>query len=52
LGLAIARKVAEENGGALTARSQVGAGTTFTFRLPIVDAPENPLFGNSDVVEL
>ncbi len=52
LGLAIARKVAEENGGALTARSQVGAGTTFTFRLPIVDAPENPLFSNSDVVEL
>ena len=39
LGLAVAQKVAEENGGTLTARSVVGQGTVFAFRLPIVQSP-------------
>ena len=34
LGLAIARAVAEAHGGALTAASTVGEGSTFTLRLP------------------
>ncbi|MBN1866221.1 GAF domain-containing protein [Candidatus Sumerlaeota bacterium] len=38
LGLAVAQKVAEENGGSLTAQSVVGRGTTFTFRLPIIES--------------
>lgn len=48
LGLAIAQKVAEENGGSLTLESEMGKGTQFTFRIPVVlslDAvakPEGP----------
>ena len=36
LGLAIARHVAEAHGGALTVRSTVGQGTTFTVTLPVL----------------
>jgi two-component system sensor histidine kinase BaeS len=35
LGLAIARQLVEAHGGALTATSQVGVGSTFTARLPL-----------------
>jgi signal transduction histidine kinase len=35
IGLAIARKVAENHGGALTAQSQVGQGSVFTVWLPV-----------------
>ncbi|GAB3510445.1 hypothetical protein GCM10027341_48790 [Spirosoma knui] len=35
IGLAICRKVAENHGGAITARSEVGKGSTFTAYLPV-----------------
>src|SRR5207302_7345593 len=34
LGLALSQEIAQEHGGQLTCESQVGAGTTFTLRLP------------------
>jgi signal transduction histidine kinase len=34
LGLAISRQIVEEMGGVITVRSEVGAGTTFTVKLP------------------
>lgn len=40
LGLAIAKGIAEAHGGALTARSEVGRGTEFSFTLPIATATE------------
>lgn len=42
LGLSIARRLAELLGGALTAESELGAGSTFRLRLPLVetDAPQ------------
>jgi len=39
LGLAVAKKVAEENGGTLAVRSVMGEGTTFTLSLPVVESP-------------
>ncbi len=39
LGLAISRRVASALGGALTVRSVVGQGSTFTLRLPAAPAP-------------
>ncbi|MCX6050570.1 MAG: PAS domain S-box protein [Chloroflexi bacterium] len=42
LGLAIAKKAVERQGGALTVESQVGVGTMFTVRIPLVfDDEEN-----------
>jgi len=35
LGLAVSRRIAESHGGALTVRSETGAGAEFTLRLPI-----------------
>jgi signal transduction histidine kinase len=35
LGLAIARKLVEDHGGRIEARSEVGRGSTFTVRLPL-----------------
>jgi signal transduction histidine kinase len=35
LGLFIARSIAEGHGGTLDVQSEVGAGATFTFRLPL-----------------
>lgn len=35
LGLAISRRLVEAQGGTMTAQSEVGAGSTFTFTLPI-----------------
>lgn len=36
LGLAIARRLVEAHGGSITARSEPGAGATFSFTLPLV----------------
>ena len=41
LGLAIAKGIAEAHGGALTVSSEVGQGTTFSFSLPVVVAPDH-----------
>ena len=41
LGLAIVRHVAENHGGSISVASEVGAGSTFTVRLPTTD-PESP----------
>lgn len=38
LGLAIARHAVESQGGVLTAQSRVGSGSTFTIRIPVVQA--------------
>jgi signal transduction histidine kinase len=35
LGLAISRRIVEEAGGAITAESETGRGTSFTVRLPV-----------------
>jgi hypothetical protein len=40
LGLWISRGLVEAHGGRLTASSEVGSGTTFTFTLPIIDLDE------------
>lgn len=37
VGLASARQIVEEHGGSIAAESRVGAGSTFTVRLPITD---------------
>jgi two-component system phosphate regulon sensor histidine kinase PhoR len=39
LGLAIARHVIEAHGGRISASSEAGKGSTFTFTLPIITAP-------------
>ncbi len=43
LGLAIARETVQAHGGSITARSTVGAGTTFTVRLPPLQRKTRPL---------
>jgi len=40
LGMAIARKIVEENHAEITVASEVGAGTTVTVRLPAADQPK------------
>lgn len=40
LGLAIVRHVAEEHGGSVEVDSELGVGSTFRLRLPLVDTPE------------
>jgi signal transduction histidine kinase len=39
LGLAMARRIAEEHGGTLTVRSQVGKGSHFSLKLPLSQVP-------------
>ncbi len=39
MGLASARRLAEDSGGAISCRSSVGEGTTFDVLLPVVDEP-------------
>jgi signal transduction histidine kinase len=38
LGLAMARRIAEEHGGSLTVQSELGKGTDFSLRLPMMSA--------------
>lgn len=39
LGLAMCLRIVDEHHGTISVRSQEGAGTTFTIRLPVTDAP-------------
>jgi len=41
IGLAMARRIAQEHGGQLTLRSEVGKGSDFTLRLPIHGRPSS-----------
>ena len=45
LGLALAQEIAQEHGGQLTCQSALGAGTTFTLRLPAAPALPSSLPG-------
>ena len=38
-GLAVTRKIVEENGGAIAVESELGQGTTFTITLPLRNEP-------------
>jgi two-component system sensor histidine kinase ChiS len=39
LGLAITKRLVEEHGGTMRLKSEVGAGSQFTFTIPVVEAP-------------
>lgn len=41
LGLAISKSIVEAHGGQISAQSQVGRGTTFTFTLPLAKGPSS-----------
>ena len=38
LGLAVARKLVESHGGTIEAQSELGRGTTITFRIPMANS--------------
>lgn len=42
LGLVISRAIVEQHGGTIEVRSRLGAGTTFTFRIPRITVPRAP----------
>jgi len=42
LGLAIVKHVAESHDGSVAVRSELGVGSTFTFRIPLADSGEPP----------
>lgn len=46
LGLPIAHRIIERHDGAITAQSEVGAGTTFCILLPIADVAKVPTIGH------
>ncbi len=43
LGLSIVRNIAERHGGSVAVASQLGRGTTFTFRMPLADPLVSPV---------
>jgi signal transduction histidine kinase len=52
LGLFVSRQIAEEMGGSLTYRSELGSGSSFTVRLPVDrSAPVSAAIGSVNGVE-
>ena len=47
LGLSIVRHVAENHGGTVQVESELGAGSTFTVRLPAAETPARPVTGRT-----
>jgi signal transduction histidine kinase len=48
LGLAIVKHLVQAHGGEVSATSELGRGSRFTFTLPLVATPETPLPAKTD----